>query len=134
VRSRNLGKIRKTHAVDTPISDSNIMKQMSLEIAVTGFERKTKTKRTRKREFSDEMNQVVPWSELVALIALIAPFAPARSAKTGRPPFPVETMLRIHFLSQGFNLSAPVMEEALYDTPMFREFADLDMGENPLAC
>mgnify|MGYP003533675238 FL=1 len=40
------------------------MKQMSLE--TTGFERKTK--RTRKREFLDEMNRVVPWPELVVLI------------------------------------------------------------------
>jgi len=75
------------------------------------------------------MNRVVPWAELVALIA---PFAPARSAKGGRPPFPVETLLRIHFLQQWFNLSDPAMEEALYDTPMFREFAGLDMGEDHL--
>ena len=101
------------------------MKQMSLGAA--GFERKTK--RTRKREFLDEMNLVAPWCELVALIA---PYAPSRSAKGGRPPFAVATMLRIHFLQQWFNLSDPAMEEALYDTPMFREFAGLDMGEDHL--
>ena len=101
------------------------MKQMSL--STTGFERKTK--RTRKREFLDEMNLVVPWAELVGLIA---PHAPARGAKGGRPPFAVETMLRIHFLQQWFNLSDPAMEEALYDTPMFREFAGLDAGEDNL--
>ena len=101
------------------------MKQMSLGAA--GFERKTK--RTRKREFLDEMNLVVPWSELVVLVT---PHAPARGAKGGRPPFAVETMLRIHFLQQWFNLSDPAMEEALYDTPMFREFAGLDMGEDHL--
>jgi transposase, IS5 family len=101
------------------------MKQMSLD--TTGFERKTK--RTRKREFLDEMNLVVPWSEMVALIT---PHAPARSAKGGRPPFAVATMLRIHFLQQWFNLSDPAMEEALYDTPMFRDFAGLDMGEDIL--
>ena len=101
------------------------MKQMSL--GESGFERKTK--RTRKREFLDEMNLVVPWAELVSLIA---PHSPTRSAKGGRPPFAVETMLRIHFLQQWFNLSDPAMEEALYDTPMFREFAGLDMGEDRL--
>ena len=67
------------------------MKQMSL--GESGYERKTK--RTRKREFLDEMDLVVPWAELVSLIA---PHAPAPSAKGGRPPFAVETMLRIHFL------------------------------------
>lgn len=67
------------------------MKQMSL--SESGFERKSK--RTRKREFLDEMNLVVPWAELVSLMA---PHAPAPGAKGGRPPFPVQTMLRIHFL------------------------------------
>ena len=103
------------------------MKQMSLDSTATGIERKTK--RTRKREFLDEMNLMVPWTELVALIT---PFAPARNAKGGRPPFAVETMLLLHFLQQWFNLSDPAMEEALYDTPMFREFAGLDMGEDHL--
>ena len=101
------------------------MKQLSL--GESGFERKTK--RTRKREFLDEMNLVVPWAELVSLIA---PHAPAPGAKGGRPPFAVETMLRIHFLQQWFNLSDPAMEEALYDTPMFREFVGLDAGEDNL--
>ena len=103
------------------------MKQMSLDSTASGFERKTK--RTRKREFLDEMTLVVPWAELVALIA---PHAPTSSTKGGRPPFAVETMLRIHFLQQWFNLSDPAMEEALYDTPMFREFAGLDVGEDHL--
>ncbi len=101
------------------------MKQMSL--SESGFERKTK--RTRKREFLDEMNLVVPWAELVSLIA---PHAAQPGVKGGRPPFAVATMLRIHFLQQWFNLSDPAMEEALYDTPMFREFAGLDVGEDHL--
>ncbi len=46
------------------------MKQTSL--SENGFEHKTK--RTRKREFLDEMDLVVPWAELVSLIA---PHAPA---------------------------------------------------------
>jgi len=51
------------------------------------------TRRTRKREFLDEMTRVVPWRKL---IALIEPHYP--KGKTGRPPFPIATMLRIHFL------------------------------------
>lgn len=78
-------------------------------------------KRTRKREFLDEMDRVVPWA---ALVDLITPHAPA--GRTGRPPFAVETMLRIHFLQQWFNLSDPAMEEALYDMPLFQQFAGLD--------
>lgn len=95
------------------------MKQISL--ATTGFE--LVTKRTRKREFLDEMNLVIPWSHL---LALITPHAPA--GKTGRPPFATEVMLRIHLLQQFFGHSDPAMEEALHDIPLYREFAKLDAG------
>ncbi|MGF6735809.1 IS5 family transposase [Paraburkholderia youngii] len=81
------------------------------------------TKRPRKREFLDEMRRVVPWSRL---IALIEPHYPR--GKTGRPPFPIATMLQIHFMQQWFGLSDPAMEEALYDVPLYREFAGLDEG------
>ena len=90
------------------------MKQVDLGLNLT-------TKRTRKREFLAEMERVVPWA---ALIALIAPYAP--EGKRGRPPFAVETMLRIHFMQQWFTLSDPAMEEALHDVPLFREFAGLN--------
>ena len=69
------------------------------------------------------MNRVVPWA---ALVALVTPHAPA--GRRGRPPFPVETMLRIHFMQQWFGLSDPAMEEALFDVPRYREFAGLDNG------
>jgi IS5 family transposase len=98
-----------------------------MSLSESGYERKTK--RTRKREFLDEMNLAVPWAELVSLIA---PHAPEPGAKGRRPPFAVETMLRNHFPQQWFNLSDPAMEEALYDAPMFREIAGLDMSEGNL--
>ncbi|AMM24790.1 IS5 family transposase [Variovorax sp. PAMC 28711] len=99
------------------------MKQISL--GASGFE--LSSKRTRKRDFLDEMNLVVPWAELVGLIQ---PHAPA--GKTGRPPFAVETLLRIHFMQQWFTLSDPAMEEALYDVPLYCEFARLDPGMSRL--
>jgi transposase, IS5 family len=89
------------------------MKQSSLGLG-------TSTKRTRRREFLDEMDRVIPWSDLVAEIA---PFMP--EGKRGRPPFPVESLLRIHFMQQWFTLSDPSMEEALHDMPLFRDFAGL---------
>jgi transposase, IS5 family len=79
------------------------------------------TKRTRKREFLDEMNRVVPWSELNALIE---PHYP--KGKTGRPPMGLDVMLRVHLLQQWFGLSDPAMEEALHDVPLYREFAGLE--------
>jgi IS5 family transposase len=84
-------------------------------------------KRTRKREFLDEMERVVPWDRLVSLIE---PHygTKGKSSGVGRPPFGLQTMLRIHFLQQWFALSDPAMEEALFDVPLFREFAQLPTG------
>jgi transposase, IS5 family len=90
------------------------MKQVSLGLNLS-------TKKTRKREFLEQMNKVVPWD---VLVQIVAPHYP--QAKTGRPPFPIETMLRIHYLQQWFGLSDPAMEEALHDVPLYREFAKVD--------
>ena len=65
------------------------MKQMGLR----GNEFELAPKRTRKREFLDEMNWVVPWADLTMLIE---PHYP--KGKTGRPPFGIATMLRIHYM------------------------------------
>ena len=81
-------------------------------------------KRTRKREFLEQMDRVVPWT---ALISLIEPVYGKKSG-VGRPPFALASMLRIHFLQQWFALSDPAMEEALFDVPLFREFAQLPTG------
>jgi len=78
-------------------------------------------KRTRRGEFLDEMDRVVPWADL---IALIEPHYP--KGRTGRPPMGLATMLRVHFMQQWFGLSDPAMEEALHDVPLYREFAGLE--------
>ena len=70
------------------------------------------------------MNLVAPRSEL---LALISPHAPR--AKTGRAPFELETMLRIHFVRQWFGLSEPAMPEALFETALCREFVGLSSVE-----
>jgi len=76
------------------------------------------TKRTRKPEFLAQMERVVPWAELDALIE-----PHALKSKTGRPPFALQTMLRIRFMQQWFTLSDPAMDETLHDVPLFRVFA-----------
>ena len=78
------------------------------------------TRRTRKQILLDEMGQVMPWSEL---LALIAPHAPV--AKTGRPAFDLVMMLRIHCLQQWFGLSDLGAEEALFETGFLRDFVGI---------
>ena len=88
------------------------MKQTPLDISL---------RKTRKREFLEQREQVVPWA---ALVELIVPYYP--KGTHGRPPFSLETMLRIHFMQQWFTLSDPGMEEAFFDVPLYREFARLE--------
>ena len=92
---------------------------------MTGFERYTK--KTRREMFLEEMEQVVPWRELCALVK---PHYPKPG--NGRPPVGVERMLRIYFLQQWFNLSDPGVEEALYDSALMRQFAGIDLGQEPV--
>jgi IS5 family transposase len=90
------------------------MKQASLKLNLT-------VKRTREQVFLEQMAQVVPWT---VLVELIAPYYPG--GKTGRPPCSLQTMLRVHFMQQWFTLSDPGMEEAFFDRPVYREFAQLE--------
>jgi len=96
------------------------MKQQTLG----GFEKYGKT--TRRAQFLAEMDRVVPWPELAAAIE---PHYPKASMAGGRPPVPLERMLRIYFLQLWFNLSDPAVEEALYDSEAMRRFVGIDLGQ-----
>ena len=66
-------------------------------------------KRTTKREeFLEIMNEVIPWDEWTALIL---PYYP--NGKRGRPTRGVETMLRMYLLQNWFNLSDEGIEERI---------------------
>lgn len=86
-----------------------------------------KRKVTRREQFLNDMDAVIPWEQLNSRIE---PFYPKNGG--GRQPHPQETMLRIHFLQQFFNLSDPSMEESLYDSESMRRFADLELGEDTI--
>ena len=95
------------------------MKQQTL----TGLERYGKT--TRRAQFLADMERIIPWRELSAAIE---PVYPKVSEAGGRPPIPLERMLRIYFLQLWFNLSDPAVEEALYDSVAMRSFVGIDLG------
>lgn len=79
---------------------------------------------TRKEQFLNQMDQIIPWKELSKAIE---PHYP-KPKGSGRRPVGIERMLRIHFMQHWFNLSDPGMEEALYDIPAMRDFAGIDLG------
>ena len=88
------------------------------------YEQSTARKRTKRERFLAQMEAVVPWK---ALIDLIEPYYPKTGSKGGRPPYPLETMLRIHLMQQWYDLSDPAMEDALIEVPTMRRFAGIDL-------
>ena len=82
--------------------------------------------KTRTGKFLDEMERVVQWAQL---LAQIEPHAPRK--ERGRPLFDAEVMLCIHFLPQWFGLSDLAVEGALFNVPLYRQFAGLS-GMNRL--
>jgi IS5 family transposase len=95
---------------------------MSRQLTFGDAEYAGKRKQTKRERFLAEMDRVVPWAELVAVIE---PHWP--KGQRGRPPFPLETMLRIHLMQQWYALSDPAMEEALYEIVPMRQFAGLSL-------
>jgi len=95
-------------------------------LAAEGFEKHRK--KTRREQFLEEMEQIIPWPELAAVIE---PFYP-KPEGAGRRPIGIERMLRIHFLQHWFNLSDPAAEESLYDSRAMRRFVGIDLGREPV--
>lgn len=85
-----------------------------------------KRKKTRREKFLAKMERAVPWK---LFADLVDPHYPKPGI--GRPPYPLETMLRIYFMQLWFSLSDPAMEETLYDSFSMRQFAKLPGGRVP---
>ena len=96
------------------------MKQDSLGFGDAG-------KRTRKREFLDEMERVVPWS---ALVELVAPYAP--EGRRGRPPFSVETAEIARLCGGRFTLRELERVDVLAANPKFAELGIPEIVEPDL--
>ena len=97
------------------------MKQQSF----SDIEYGKRKRRTKRDEFLEIMEEVIPWEEWVSIVE---PHYP--SGKRGRPPRGVETMLRMYLLTNWFNLSDEGVEDAIYDSYAFRKFMKVDfLGE-----
>jgi IS5 family transposase len=75
---------------------------------------------TKRAQFLEQMDQIVPWDRLCKLVE---PHYP--TGEGGRQPIALERMLRIYFLQQWYNLSDPGAEEALADSVSMRRFVGI---------
>ncbi|WP_292295112.1 IS5 family transposase [Marivita sp.] len=100
---------------------------MPKQPAIPGLRDAMKKKVTRRERFLAEMDAVVPWDQL---LALLEPHYPKAGPRGGRPPMPLETMLRVYFLQNWYALSDPMAEETLYDSEAMRRFAGIELGDD----
>lgn len=68
---------------------------------------------------------MVPWSRLVSIIE---PQCPEASLWGGRPPISLETLLRVRFLQNWYDLSDPGTKGALLDIEPMRTFAKIEFS------
>ena len=95
------------------------------QISLADCEYSNRRRKTKRDNFLETMNQVIPWAEWVSLIL---PYYP--SGKRGRPTIGIEVMLRMYLLQNWFNLSDEAVEDAIYDSYSFRNFMGLNFFEN----
>ena len=91
----------------------------------TDIEYSFRKKKTKREEFLEIMNEIIPWDEWVDIIE---PYYP--KGKRGRPPMGIEKMLRMYLLQIWFNLSDPATEDAIYDSYAMRKFTGIDFMED----
>ena len=77
--------------------------------------------KTKREEFLDAMEMIVPWKQWIELIR-----PHYYNGKRGRPPVGIETMLRMYLLQNWFQLSDIGIEDAIYDSYAMRRFMGID--------
>ena len=94
---------------------------MNNQISFADVEYANRRKTTKKEQFLNAMEEIIPWQRW---ISIIEPYYP--SGKRGRPPVGIETMLRMYLLQCWFSLSDEGLEDAIYDSYAFRSFMKID--------
>ena len=64
------------------------------------------------------------------LMKLMESFYPQVGPQGGRPPYGLETMLRIHLMQNWWSLTDDAMEDALIDTGAIRRFAGIHLAQD----
>jgi transposase, IS5 family len=94
------------------------------QLSFADLEYENKKRKTRREKFLERMDALIPWPRLLKKLNKHYP-----KGSRGRPPYPLETMLRIHCMQLFYNLSDPAMEDALYEIESMRRFARLKLSD-----
>lgn len=89
---------------------------MNKQIGMSFFKDELKEVKTRKKEFLNQIERIIPWKELIKLTKPCY-----YKGKRGNKPYDLELMLRIHLLQNLYNLSD---DGAMYEIIDSRAFSD----------
>ncbi|SDJ32531.1 Transposase domain, partial [Vreelandella titanicae] len=96
------------------------------QITFSEAEYQNKKRKTRRELFLERMDKLIPWTQLEKKVVRYYP-----KGESGRPPYPLSAMLRVHCMQLFYNLSDPAMEDALYEIESMRQFAGLKLDRLP---
>lgn len=94
------------------------------QITLTDLEYSNRKKKTKREEFLDSMDEIIPWSYWVDMIR---PYY--FNNKRGRKPIGIEPMLRMYLMQIWFSLSDEGIEDSIYDSYAMRTFMQIDFNE-----
>ena len=94
------------------------------QMTFSDYKYSKRKKKTKREEFLDVMEDIIPWDEWVEFVK---PYYP--NGKRGRPTKGIEKMLRMYLLQVWFNLSDEGVEDAIYDSYAFGKFMGIDFNE-----
>ena len=97
---------------------------MNNQYTLTDIEYSNRKKKTKREEFLNAMDEIIPWSYWVEIIR---PYY--FNNKRGRKPIGIEIMLRMYLMQIWFNLSDEGIEDSIYDSYAMRSFMHIDFNE-----
>ena len=94
------------------------------QLSFTEAEYSRRKRRTKKEEFLDSMDEIIPWKEWIALIEPCY-----YNNRRGWRAKDIETMLRMYLLQNWYRLSDEAVEDAIYDSYAMKKFLKLDFNK-----
>lgn len=94
------------------------------QLSFTEAEYLRRKRRTKKEDFLDSMDEIIPWKDWVGQIE---PYY--YNNIRGRHAKDIETMLRMYLLQNWYHLSDEAVEDAIYDSYAMKKFLKLDFNK-----
>jgi len=94
---------------------------MNKQITLSAVSDELSQVRTKKKEFLEEIERIIPWSEWVGIIK-----RHYYKGERGNKPFDLELMLRIHVVQNLYDLSDMSVMNEVIDSRAFSEFCGVD--------